>query len=98
MQRHTRRRARSRRSLAAGRAEHHRPGDRGRSDHVHSRGHLALRGALRCGCGPDALAPEPRTAAPAATTAPAWVPRRRQHTGFVRTHFIYSDRMLGIVR
>ncbi|MFB9618325.1 hypothetical protein [Brooklawnia cerclae] len=60
--------------------------------HAHTLGHLAHGRVLRCGCGPEHL---PQTRFPG-TESPdgfeAWTPLRRQHAGFVRSHFIYSDR------
>lgn len=65
---------------------------------VHGRGYLARGEEPRCGCGPDVLlraawSPQPRRVGRA-----IWVPVRCQHVGFVRTQFIYSDRMLGALR
>lgn len=62
--------------------------------HRHGRGHLVSGGDLRCGCGPEVLGTDSRTADPADAPGTTWVPLRRQLTGFVRAHFIYSDRML----
>jgi hypothetical protein len=61
--------------------------------HRHGRGHLAPRGSLRCGCGPEALGAENPAAGLAGAPATTWAPLRRQLAGFVRAHFIYSDRM-----
>jgi hypothetical protein len=62
--------------------------------HVHGRGYLAHGKEPRCGCGLDALMADspPLVALPASDAR--WMATRGQHVGFVRTHFIYSDRML----
>ncbi|GAA5196223.1 hypothetical protein GCM10023346_28120 [Arthrobacter gyeryongensis] len=60
--------------------------------HLHSRDHLAPHGALRCGCGPEALEPE-HLIGSLTVAEDQWVPHGCQHVGFVRTRFIYSDRM-----
>jgi hypothetical protein len=64
--------------------------------HVHGRGYLARGSVARCGCDIDVLA-----GAACATGdfgAASWVPVRSRHVGYVRTHFIYSDRMPFLIR
>jgi hypothetical protein len=61
--------------------------------HRHGRGHLAPRGSLRCGCGPEALGAENPAAALAGALVTTCALLRHQLVGFVRAHFIYSDRM-----
>lgn len=88
------------RSRPAGRHQHHKPTHASRLSirhgHAHERGHLDHGGALRCGCDPAELFPSnPQTRHDAA--AAVWVPMRRQHIAWQRTHFIYSDRMSDAV-
>jgi len=68
---------------------------RAANGHLHGAGHLGAGGALRCGC---ATEPDGRLAGEAARALarPRWSPVRRQLTGFVRTRFIYSDRLAGL--
>ncbi len=65
--------------------------------HAHTLGYLTAGRAPRCGCGPDVLT-EPADSGPAGIRDVVWVPFRRQHVGYVRAHFIYSDRMLSASR
>lgn len=64
--------------------------------HVHGRGYLARGSVVRCGCDIDVLAGA--VSVTGEFGADSWVPVRRQHVGYVRTHFIYSDRMLRAFR
>jgi len=59
--------------------------------HPHTAGHLGPGGLPRCGCARPLSNPVslPRPA----VDGRGWSPLRRQHVGFVRAHFIYSDRM-----
>jgi hypothetical protein len=61
--------------------------------HLHGRSHLRRGGAPRCGCGPAAPVEETHQVPPWARRADATVPARQQHA-YVRSYFIYSDRML----
>jgi hypothetical protein len=63
-------------------------------DHLHRRGHLDHGGALRCGCGPEALAPDSTSVLVTCGALTTWQPVDGQHVGWQRAHFIYSDRML----
>ncbi len=63
------------------------------TDHVHGRAYLARGSQPRCGCDPDVLNPSASGELYLALTIEGWVPLRRQHVGFVRSRFIYSDRM-----
>lgn len=58
--------------------------------HAHTGGHLLPGGVQRCGCSRPTPEPARIPFSPALTD---WAPVRGQHTGFVRAHFIYSDRM-----
>lgn len=61
--------------------------------HAHERGHLDVRGLLRCGCGPEFLGHNHGLGTLTRARSTEWAPVGRQHTGFIRTHFVYSDRM-----
>jgi hypothetical protein len=61
--------------------------------HPHTRGHLDTGNRPRCGCGPEVLDADAYTTTHNGSPGDAWPPQRRQLTGFVRAHFIYSDRM-----
>ena len=69
-----------------------------RRKHVHSGDHLSRGGRLRCGCGPENIDADFTSVASPSGDVTAWTPRQRQHTGYVRARFIYSDRMLSTVR
>jgi len=58
--------------------------------HAHLGGHLGHGGTPRCGCD---VAPVGGGRELTGVVAPSWSPVRRQLVGFVRTRFIYSDRM-----
>jgi hypothetical protein len=64
--------------------------------HLHGRSHLERDGALRCGCGPAASADE-------AGCDPVWAAAhgplvRNQRHAYIRSRFVYSDRMARVVR
>jgi hypothetical protein len=61
--------------------------------HVHGLGYLARGYQPRCGCDPDVLPAIPWPNAAGSAKDDAWVPVQHQQTGYVRAHFIYSDRM-----
>jgi hypothetical protein len=65
--------------------------------HLHGRSHLGRGGAPRCGCGPATPAGETRQDPSWAVRAGAPVPARQRHA-YVRSHFIYSDRMAHTFR
>ncbi|GAA3661384.1 hypothetical protein [Microbacterium marinilacus] len=77
---------------------HGRQPSTGTAEHLHGRGHLGSHGQPRCGCGEDVLDGVSRFASADSFSATAWTPFRHQHAGYVRAHFIYSDRMLRAVR
>ncbi|MDR1428484.1 MAG: hypothetical protein LBJ08_12130 [Bifidobacteriaceae bacterium] len=62
--------------------------------HPHSGDHLARGGRPRCGCGAENLDVDFTCASSRCGEVTSWTPRRRHHVGYVRTRFIYSDRML----
>lgn len=64
-----------------------------RQPHLHGLGHLALGRRPRCGCGSESVADERCEVHADAGPSPSWVPLRRQHTGWRRSRFVYSDRM-----
>jgi hypothetical protein len=65
--------------------------------HLHGRSHLGRGGAPRCGCGPVMPVEETSRGSSRADCADAPVLNRQRHA-YVRTHFIYSDRMARAVR
>ncbi|MDR1212882.1 MAG: hypothetical protein LBK54_02090 [Propionibacteriaceae bacterium] len=62
----------------------------GAARHWHGLGHLAPGGEPRCGCDSAVLAEFEDAGA---TGAGVVIAVRRHQVGYVRTHFIYSDRM-----